>query len=38
MSRKMVMEAKRKEMERFKRMKVYRAVTRESMEGDKDER
>ena len=38
MSRKMVMEAKRKEMERFKRMKVYRVVTRESMEGDKDER
>ena len=38
MSRKMVMEAKRKDMERFKRMKVYRVVTRESMEGDKDER
>ena len=27
----MVIEAKRKEMERFKRMKVYRVVTRESM-------
>ena len=34
MSQKMVLEAKRKEMERFKRMKVYRVVTRESMERD----
>ena len=31
MSQKMVIDAKRKEMERFKRMKVYRVVTRESM-------
>ena len=31
MSQKLVIEAKRKEMERFKRMKVYRVVTRESM-------
>ena len=36
MSQKMVIEAKRKEMERFKRMKVYRVVTRESMERDKE--
>ena len=34
MSQKMVLEAKGKGMERFKRMKVYRVVTRESMEGD----
>ena len=34
MSQKMVIEAKRKEMERFKRMKVYRVVTKESMERD----
>ena len=32
----MVIEAKRKEMERFKRMKVYRVVTRESMERDEE--
>ena len=32
MSQKMVLQAKRKEMERFKRMKVYRVVSRESME------
>ena len=31
MSQKMVIDAKRKEMERFTRMKVYRVVTRESM-------
>ena len=36
MSQKMVIEAKRKEMERFKRMKVYRVVTRESMERDEE--
>ena len=36
MSQKMVLEAKREEMERFTRMKVYRAVTRESMERDAD--
>ena len=35
-SQKMVLEAKRKEMERFKRMKVYRVVTRESMERDEE--
>ena len=34
MSQKMVLEAKREEMDRFKRMKVYRVVTRESMEKD----
>ena len=34
MSQKIVNEAKRKEMDRFKRMKVYRVVTRESMEKD----
>ena len=34
MSQKMVIEAKRQETERFKRMKVYRVVTRESMERD----
>ena len=32
----MVFEAKRKEMERFKRMKVYRVVTSESMERDEE--
>ena len=31
MSQKMVIEAKRKEMDRFKRMKVYRVVTKQSM-------
>ena len=36
MSQKMVIEAKRKEMERFTRMKVYRVVTRESMKRDKE--
>ena len=36
MSQKMVIEAKRKEMERFKRMKVYRVVTRESMKRDEE--
>ena len=36
MSQKMVIEAKRKEMERLKRMKVYRVVTRESMERDEE--
>ena len=36
MSQKMVIEAKRKEMERFKKMKVYRVVTRESMEKDEE--
>ena len=35
-SQKMVLEAKRKEMERIKRMKVYRLVTRESMEQDEE--
>ena len=34
MSQKMVIEAKHKEMERFKRMKVYRVVTRESIKSD----
>ena len=34
----MVIEAKRKEMERFKRMKVYRVVTRKSMESDEGRR
>ena len=38
MSQKMVIEAKRKEMDRFNRMKVYRAVTRESMERDEEVR
>ena len=38
MSQKMVIEAKRKEMKRFKRMKVYRVVTRESMEWDDEEK
>ena len=38
MSQKMVLGAKRKEMERFKRMKVYRVVTRKSMERDEDEK
>ena len=36
MSQTMVIEAKRKEMDRFNRMKVYRAVARESMERDED--
>ena len=36
MSQKMVIEAKRKEMEKFKRMKVYRVVTRESMKRDEE--
>ena len=36
MSQTMAIEAKRKEMERFKRMKVYRVVTRESMERDEE--
>ena len=36
MSQKMVIEAKRKKMERFKRMKVYRVVTRESMGKDEE--
>ena len=36
MSQKMVMKAKRMEMERFKRMKVYRVVTRESMKRDEE--
>ena len=36
MSQKMVIEAKRNEMERFKRMKVYRVVTRESVERDEE--
>ena len=35
-SQKMVLEAKRKEMERFKRMKVYHVVSRESMERDEE--
>ena len=34
----MVIEAKRKEMERFKRMTVYRVVTRESVERDEEEK
>ena len=38
MSQRMVLEAKRKEMERFKRMKVYRVVSRESMERDEEEK
>ena len=38
MSQKMVLEAKRKEMQRFKKMKVYRVVTRESMEGTNKEK
>ena len=36
MSQKMVIEAKRKEMERLKRMRVYRVVTRESMKRDEE--
>ena len=36
MSQKIVIEAERKEMERFKRMKVYRVVTRESMKRDEE--
>ena len=36
MSQNMVIEAKRKEMQRFKRMKVYRVVTRESMKRDEE--
>ena len=36
MSQKLVIEAKRKEMDRFKKMKVYRVVTRESMKIDKE--
>ena len=36
MSQEMVIEAKRKEMKRFKRMKVYRIVTRESMKRDEE--
>ena len=36
LSPKMVIEAKRKEMERFNRMKVYRVVTRVSMERDEE--
>ena len=36
MSQQMVTEAKRKEMERFKRMKVYRVVTRESTKMDEE--
>ena len=35
-SQKMVIKAKRKEMERFKRVKVYRVVTRESMDRDEE--
>ena len=35
-SQKMVIEVKRREMERFKTVKVYRAVTRESMERDEE--
>ena len=35
-SQKMLIEAKRKEMERFKRKKVYRVVTRESTESDEE--
>ena len=38
MSQKMVIEAKRKELERFDRMKVYRVVTWESMERDEEEK
>ena len=34
----MAIEAKRKEMDRFKRMKVYRVVTKESMERDEEEK
>ena len=36
MSQKMVLEAKRKEMKRFKRMNVCGGVTRESMEKDEE--
>ena len=36
MSQKMVIEAKRKEMERFKRIKVKRVVTSESMKRDEE--
>ena len=36
MSQKMVIEVKRKELQRFKRIKVYRVVTRESMERDEE--
>ena len=36
MSQKMVIEAKRKEMDRFRRMQVYRVVTRESMKRDEE--
>ena len=38
MSQKKVVEAKRNEMERFKKMKVYRVVTRESMKMTKKEK
>ena len=38
MSQKMVIEAKRKEMDRFNRMKVFRVLTRESMERDEEEK
>ena len=36
MSQKTVIEAQHKEMERFQRMKMYRVVTRESMERDEE--
>ena len=36
MGQKIEIEAKRKEMERFKRMNVYRVITRESMERDEE--
>ena len=36
MSQKMVMDATRKEMKIFKRMKVYRVVSRKSMERDEE--
>ena len=38
MSHKMVIDAKRKKMERFKRMKVYRVVNTESIERDEEEK
>ena len=38
MSQKMVIEAKRKDMERFTRMKVNRVVTTESMDRDEEEK
>ena len=38
MSQKMVIEAKRKKMERFRKKKIYRVVTGESMERDEEDK